>query len=216
MSWVGSQETRPWDWHLKRIRISFSKNEHKKVQRIAAYNQQLEEILGYSGFVIPVADRRKKLEPVALFDKIRDHARCVHDAIKRHWKCESQNCQTHQAHLSLQAETESVSLNMLFILKGKQGTNSWLVKQEAVIKPVEEKEKEALEFHASSISHVNQAEDFAVAQNMLKKLRWGENPASRSYFRNCLTKRRPRGHATLVPPASSMSAKRRLQNRCLS
>lgn len=37
---------RPWERHLKRVRISFSKGKNKKVKTLGNHNQELQEILG--------------------------------------------------------------------------------------------------------------------------------------------------------------------------
>ncbi|KAK4127396.1 hypothetical protein N657DRAFT_631220 [Parathielavia appendiculata] len=127
VSWVGTPQQMPWQWHFKRLRIIFSKGKHRKVDKLAVCNQQ-QEILGYSERIIPIADKRKSSEPVGLFEKIRQHAWGVNDAFKRQWRC-SRGCQPadHQAHLNLDAEAISGNLDVVFILSGSPSslTPSW-------------------------------------------------------------------------------------------
>ncbi|KAH0542502.1 hypothetical protein FGG08_003098 [Glutinoglossum americanum] len=164
--WIGSGEQRPWEWHLKRVQISFSKGKTRKVRTLATHNQELQEILGYSERIIPIADARKSSDPVALFEKIRQHACGVHNALKQHWKCPSGICRFHQAHLSLRAETKIVSLNVLFVLGSEQGPYSKSMKQEVIIQPA--KDNTAALPATIPISYVRQATSFTTVQERIE------------------------------------------------
>jgi hypothetical protein len=105
---------------LKRIQLSFSRGKDKKVKLLANHNQELQEILGYSERIIPIAETRRSSSPVVLFEKIRQHACGVHNALRRHWKCSDRKCRSHQAHLNLRAESKSISLMVLFIVEDEK------------------------------------------------------------------------------------------------
>lgn len=113
ISWLGTNQQRPWQWHLKRIQISFSKGKHRKVKKLAEHNKEIEDILGYSERIIPIADKRKTSEPVTRFERLRQHAYAIHRTLARHWRCQL-NCQIHAAHLSLRAEEVAISSNVIF------------------------------------------------------------------------------------------------------
>ncbi|RSL82809.1 hypothetical protein CEP51_004917 [Fusarium floridanum] len=158
VSWVGSSQHKPWQWHFKRVQISFSKGKHKKVKKLASHNQELQEILGYSERIIPISDKRKASEPVGRLEKLRQHACSVHSALKWQWKC-NKSCRRHEAHLSLRAEAVSISMNVMFIVHGGQGTSSKPTTQEVVTRP-----KEALPPTLSDITCVPQSTLFTTVQ----------------------------------------------------
>lgn len=133
MHWVETEEERPWEWHLTRVRISFSKGKIKKVRTLATHNQELQEILGYSERIVPISDSRKSSNPVAHLEKIRQHACATHDALQRNWQCARQDCRSHQAHLKLQARNKNVAINVLFILDGQGNSELKLLKQEVTV-----------------------------------------------------------------------------------
>ncbi|KAI1502965.1 hypothetical protein F5X99DRAFT_407522 [Biscogniauxia marginata] len=162
VSWVGSSQQKPWWWQLKRVQISFSKGKQKKVKKLASHNQELEEILGYSERIIPISDKRKSSEPVRRLEKIRQHACCVHNALRRQWKC-NQRHHSHEAHLSLRAEVISVSLNVMFIVDCGQGTSSKPKTQEVVIQPKEELPLEI----SRDISYVQQSTVLTAVQQTI-------------------------------------------------
>ncbi|KAL2834175.1 hypothetical protein BDW59DRAFT_156118 [Aspergillus cavernicola] len=167
---IGSAQQTSWNWQLTRIKISFSKGKHKKVRKLAQCNQNLQEILGYSERLIPIADRRKLSEPVTLFDRIRRHACSVHSALNQRWKCQTQKCQIHQAHLSISVATKTVSLNILFVVGGEQcppHARPW--KQEVVIQPPLEKTNASSAISATQISYVQQAACFTQAQEVFEE-----------------------------------------------
>lgn len=163
MDWMKSKKEHPWEWHLKRFQISFSKGKYRKVGKLAAHNQKLQEILGYSERIIPIANARKSSEPVVLFEKIRQHACSVHNALQLHWNCPSRRCRSHQAHLRLRAETKSIGLNVLFVFEGEQETFLKPMKQEVMIQPADH--DEALRLTASTqISYVQPSASFLSSQ----------------------------------------------------
>lgn len=166
--WIGSEQQRPWEWHLKRFQISFSKGKTRKVKKLGTRNQELQEILGYSERIIPIADKRKCSDPVALFEKICQNACALHNALTRNWKCSSRTCRTHQANLCLRGETKTVSFSVLFVLGDEQGSLSNPRKQEVTIEPV--KEDAALLAPTEQISYVQQAESFTAVQESFKDI----------------------------------------------
>lgn len=157
---------RPWERHLKRVRISFSKGKHKKVRKLANHNQELQEILGCSERIIPIADGRKSSDPVALFERIRQNACGVHNALERHLNCHGRNCRSHQAHLSLRAETKLVALNVLFMFEGERGLYPKCIKQEVVIQPAED--SVATPPATRTISYVQRATGFTALQERME------------------------------------------------
>ncbi|KAL2672620.1 hypothetical protein Neosp_013333 [[Neocosmospora] mangrovei] len=161
VSWIGSSQHKPWQWHFKRVQISFSKGKHKKVKKLASHNQELQEILGYSERIIPISDKRKSSEPVGRLEKLRQHACLVHNALKWQWKC-NESCHRHEAHLGLRAEAVSISMNVMFIVQGGQGTSSKPITQEVVTQT-----KEALPPMLSDISHVPQSVIFTTVQQTI-------------------------------------------------
>ena len=153
---------------MKRFQISFSKGKAKKVKRLAIRNQELQEILGYSERIVPIADKRKSSEPVAIFEKICQHACAMHNALMRNWKCSRRSCRTHQANLCLQAETRSVSFNVLFILEDEgEGHSPASRKHEMTVEPM--KLVETPLSLSEQFSHVKQAQSFTVVQKHFDK-----------------------------------------------
>lgn len=151
---------------MKRFQISFSKGKTKKVKTLATRNQELQEILGYSERVISIADKRKSSGPVALFDKMCQHACAMHNALVRNWKCSNRACRTHQANLCLQAETKTMSFNVIFVLDDEQESLPEPRKQ-VTIKPVKEDATAPLA-PREQFSHVQQAESFTAIQESFK------------------------------------------------
>lgn len=153
------------------MRISFSKGKHKKIRKLIACNEELEEILGYSERIIPIADKRKASEPVGLFEKIRQHACGVYNALKRQWRC-GRSCQLedHEAHLNLSAAAVSISLDVMFILsRGPDDPRlSW---QQVQIVPTE-----ARPAVSTDIGHIHQSTLLASAQQRLMR----QNRAARA------------------------------------
>lgn len=120
-----------------RVKISFSKGKDKKIKKLTDHNQKLEEILQCSERSRPIIHARKHREPVALLEKIHQHACGVHSALKLYWNCPGGCCRSHRAHLRLRAETQSMSLNVLFVLEGEQESCSKPLKKEVRIQPAE-------------------------------------------------------------------------------
>ena len=137
LRWIGSEQERPWEWHWMRIRLSLSKGKTKMVKKLAAHNLELEEILGYSERITPIAEARSLSKPIALFDKIRHLACVVHNVLESHWTCHSRNCRTHRALLSLRSEIETVDLYAIFITEDEQASSSKSLKQEVMIHPAD-------------------------------------------------------------------------------
>ena len=152
---------------MKRFQFSFSKGKTKKVKTLATRNQELQEILGYSERVIPIADKRKTSGPVALFDKMCQHACAMHNALVRSWKCSNRTCRTHQANLCLQAETKTMSFNVIFVLDDEQESLPEPRKQEVTIRPVKEDATAPLA-PTEQFTHVQQAESFTAIQESFK------------------------------------------------
>lgn len=123
---------------MKRLQISLTIRKTKKVERLKARNEELEEILKYCERIIPIADKRKSSGPIVLFEKIFQHACAMHNALVRNWRCSSRTCRTHQANLCLQAETKNISFNVLFVFEPERESFSEARKQEVVIRPVKE------------------------------------------------------------------------------
>ncbi|CAD6582253.1 MAG: hypothetical protein ASARMPREDX12_000882 [Alectoria sarmentosa] len=145
--WIRSDVQRPWEWHMKRFQISFSKGKTKKIKILATRNQELQEILGYSERVIPIADKRNSSGPVALFDKMCQHACAMHNA--------------------LAPETKTMSYNFIFVLDDEQESLREPRKQEVTIKPVKEDATAPLA-PTEQFSHVQQAESFTAIQESFK------------------------------------------------
>ena len=121
---------------MKRIQLSFSKGKTKKVKKLGDYNQQLQEILGYSERIVPIADARTSTQPVAWLEKIRHTAIGVHNILRQqYFKCSGHSCRSHQALVSLRATPKDDTLNMLFILQIQDGKASKPLKQVVDIQP---------------------------------------------------------------------------------
>lgn len=166
MHWVGTEEERPWEWHLTRVRISFSKGKIKKVRTLATHNQELQEILGYSERIVPISDSRKPSNPVAHLEKIRQHACATHDALKRNWQCARQDCRSHQAHLKLQARNKTVAINVLFILDGQGDSELKLLKQEVTVQQATDKASSPT--MRAQISDIQHAASFTEVQEQFE------------------------------------------------
>ena len=168
MRWIQSEQQRPWEWHLKRLQISFSKGKAKKVKKLATHNRELDEILGYSERIVPIANKRKSSGPIALFEKMCQHASAMHNALGRNWKCSGRSCQSHQANLCLRAEIQTISFNVLFIIEYERGSLSQSKRQEVTIEPVHN--IAAPSSPTEQISHVQQAESFTAIQDRFRDM----------------------------------------------
>ncbi|RSL97551.1 hypothetical protein CEP52_010848 [Fusarium oligoseptatum] len=115
--WIGTSDQKPFQWHLQRIRISFSMGKHRTVKKLASSNQKLQEILSFSERIIPISSRRKASDPVARFEEIRQHAYCVHQALKRRWAC-SQTCRKHEARLQVNAKVDTIVADVTLVTAG--------------------------------------------------------------------------------------------------
>ena len=168
MHWIQSEQQRPWEWHLKRLQISFSKGKAKKVKKLATHNEELNQILGHSELIVPIANKRKSSDPVALFEKMCQHACAMHNALGRHWKCSGRSCRSHQANLCLRAEIQTISFNVLFIIEYERGSFSQSKRQEVTIEPIYK--IAAPPSPAEQISHVQQAESFTAIHDRFKDM----------------------------------------------
>lgn len=169
-------EQRPWDWHMKRLQISFSKSKFRKVKKLACRNQELQEILGYSERIIPIAESRKYSDPVALFEKLYQHACAMHNALSRNWRCSSRTCRTHQANLCLRGEIKTVGFNVLFVLEDEQDSLPKPRRREVTIKPI--KGDAASVAPTEEVSYVRQAESFIAVQESFKNMISGKKRSS--------------------------------------
>ena len=168
MHWIQSEQQRPWEWHLKRLQISFSKGKAKKVKKLATHNKKLRQILGYSEWMVPIANKRKSSDPVSLFEKMCQHSCAMHNALIRNWKCSGRSCRSHQANLCLRADIQTISFNVLFIIEYERGSLSQSKRQEVVIEPVH---KIAVPpSPTEQISHVQQAESFTMMQDRFRDM----------------------------------------------
>ena len=151
---------------MKRLQISFSKSKFRKVKKLACRNQELQEILGYSERIIPIAESRRSSDPVALFEKLYQHACAMHNALSRNWRCSSRTCRTHQANLCLQGEIKTVGFNVLFVLEDEQDSLPKPMRREVTIKPIK---GDAASFAPTEqVSYVRQAESFTAVQESFK------------------------------------------------
>ncbi|GMF73808.1 unnamed protein product [Aspergillus oryzae] len=170
-----------WEWQLTRIKISFSKGKHKKVRKLADHNRELQEILGYSERIIHIIDNRRSSAPVTLFDKVRRHACSVHNILSQRWKCHSQKCQPHQAHLGICVATKEIRLSILFVIGGEQGPpQDPLKKQEVVIQP---SSTVSSEVSSAPISYVHQATCFTAVQEKFEETAVKHTPRLSKLFR---------------------------------
>ncbi|KAK3308718.1 uncharacterized protein B0T15DRAFT_380319, partial [Chaetomium strumarium] len=135
---VSPSQGTPWQWYFKRMRISFSREKHRNVRKLAAYNQELHEILGYSERITSasVSDKRVALDlelaesdsrlhaptrAVGLFGSIRQQACGIYNRLNQRRKYDS-TCppETYAARdaarLNFSPLSISVSGNVLFIL----------------------------------------------------------------------------------------------------
>lgn len=147
---------------MKRLQISFSKGKAKKIKKLGLHNEELQEILGYSERVMPIADKRHSSDPVAHFERLFQHAWAIHNALSRNWKCSSQGCGSHQANLCLQAETEDIRFKVLFILEDQHRPVKPPKKQEVIIRPV--KTGVGRYGQTMQIGRVHRSRDFAAMQ----------------------------------------------------
>ena len=161
---------------MKRLQISFSKSKFRKVKKLACRNQELQEILGYSERIIPIAESRKYSDPVALFEKLYQHACAMHNALSRNWRCSSRTCRTHQANLCLRGEIKTVGFNVLFVLEDEQDSLPRPRRREVTIKPI--KGDAASVAPTEEVSYVRQAESFTAVQESFKDMISGKKRSS--------------------------------------
>ena len=170
---------------MKRLQISFSKSKIRKVKKLACRNQELQEILGYSERIIPIAESRKCSDPVALFEKLYQHACAMHNALARNWKCCSRTCRAHQANLCLRGEVKTVDFNVLFVLEDEQDSLPKPRRREVTIKPIK---GDAASFALTEqVSYVQQVESFTAVQESFKDM---ISSNKRSSFRKTFFKAR--------------------------
>ncbi|CAM1501131.1 Fc.00g102930.m01.CDS01 [Cosmosporella sp. VM-42] len=132
ISWVGTPQQKPWQWHYKRLQISFSKGKHKKVKKLDSCNKELEEILGYGEHIIAISNRRKSSKPVSHLETIRQHACRLYNTLKLQWKCD-EAAHTHKAHLSLHVEAAPVRLSVIFPIGSSGGTATSSPRLQAIL-----------------------------------------------------------------------------------
>ncbi|KAK5999132.1 hypothetical protein PT974_01521 [Cladobotryum mycophilum] len=164
ISWAVIPQQKPWQWHYKRLQISFSNGKAKKVKKLEAHNKELEEILGYSERIVPIADRRKSSPPVALLEKVRKHASSVHSTLKKRWKCEG-GSHIHEAYLSLRAEVVSVTLSVMFIFSSGGDASSKKKTEEIII----QQNKAQIPTQPMDISLVQRSAALGVTQAELER-----------------------------------------------
>lgn len=104
------------------------------MKRLAEHNTELEDILSYSEWVMPIVQARKSSDPVALFEKLRQLACGLHGTLNE-WKCSAADCHSHLAHLRLQVDKRSVSLDVLFTLDDVPGQSSIPRRHEVTVQP---------------------------------------------------------------------------------
>ena len=164
---MDTQQQRTWQWHFQRVRISFSKGKHQKVRKLAICNQELQEILGYSERIIPIADKHKASEPVKGFDRIQKHACSVYNALRRDWTC-TQSCEGHQAHLNMRAEYGITHLNVVFAIANRHSARSrnQLFRYVEIV-PLTESPAMTVTMNGTDISYVPQSTALAQIQKGL-------------------------------------------------
>lgn len=106
---------RSLNWHFNRFRICFDKGKHKKVKKLAIHNDKLREILHCSSSMIPVLEAKKRSAPVSEFEKLRQNASGVYNALKRHIRCSNRPCAIgpHRVGIILHAGDEGQKLQFL-------------------------------------------------------------------------------------------------------
>ncbi len=196
---------------MKRFQISFSKGKTKKVKKLATHNDDLEEILGYSERIIPIAEKRKSSDPVALFEKMYHHACAMHNALLRNWKCSGRTCRTHQANLCLRAEIKTISFDVLFVIECQQGSFPESKKQEVTIKPVKE---DVVPFSSDEhITYIRQAESFTAIQESFDDMNFSRK---RSRFTGLFSKEPNSTQPVLSPGNKEVPLKARKRARFAS
>ena len=203
---------------MKRLQISFSKSKFRKVKKLACRNQELQEILGYSERIIPIAESRRFSNPVAAFEKLYQHACAMHNALSRNWRCSSRTCRTHQANICLQGEIKTVGFNVLFVLEDEQDSFPKPMRREVTIKPIK---GDAASFAPTEqVSYVRQAESFTAVQESFKDVISSKTRSSfsKAFFkakrskesspRPDTSKSRKQAHFATQPPTITISAGR--------
>ena len=143
---------------MRRLRISFSKSKHRKVEKLAKYNRDLNDLLGWSDNVLPMREHRKVSEPVAFYEKIRQQCTDLHTALKGSWRCVCQK--PHQANVLLAKRKPSsitLDVDVLFIIEAHAPNGQHLSMWQNVIATV----KPAIPASAPqpSVLHVDALDD---------------------------------------------------------
>ncbi|KAK2759477.1 hypothetical protein FQN54_002955 [Arachnomyces sp. PD_36] len=117
--WAKSGDRPPLEFHLKRIRISFSKRKNVKVKKLEIHNRELESILGCSDQIMPIGEARALSRPVVFYERFHQHACGLYNALGQHWKCTSSCCRSHEVHILLRAEPNEVlaEVTLMFALE---------------------------------------------------------------------------------------------------
>jgi len=197
MSWTDPSQHNSAQWHFNRLRVSFSKGKHKTISKLAACNDELQEILGYSERIIPIADKHRVSEPLRIFDKLRQHAESVYNTLKDQWRCAQPSHESHKAHLTMRVNEIDVRLTVIFVLEGGQSLACKRQFQNIEILPVSEPETSLRSAGSQDISHVEQSAQFVKVQQAVADRK--SKPGLLSSFRSSLRKPSEKGG---VPPSN--------------
>ncbi|KAI0107772.1 hypothetical protein GGR51DRAFT_515004 [Nemania sp. FL0031] len=135
ISWIGAGSDTKWQWHVQRMRLSFSKKKHAKVGKLAKYNKQLQEILGYSERVLQIPNRKRSSEPVTNLERIREQICRLDSALIGSWKC-PRSPHSHNANLGLPTDMMPTKLQ-LYLAIGNDRNEPISTMQEVLVQPVE-------------------------------------------------------------------------------
>ena len=133
---------------------------------------ELRQILGYTQRVISIADKRKHSDFVTFSERLRQHACSMHNVLLRNWEWCKRSYRIHYASSCLRAETKTISLNVLFVVRDEQGPSSNPTKEEVTIEPV--KEAAASPVPANQLAYLKQAERISVVPRALPSCAFAE------------------------------------------
>ncbi|KAF2864735.1 hypothetical protein BDV95DRAFT_613273 [Massariosphaeria phaeospora] len=124
---------RPNEGYFRRLRFCASKEKYRGVSALKKFNQELKDILGYSEWLISTTNTPNPYRSVELYERVRQQACKVNEALELHWKCGHGTCSSHQASLRLEAGVTTNILRVLFTLTTPSGSS--LNSREVLVRP---------------------------------------------------------------------------------
>ncbi|RPA83858.1 hypothetical protein BJ508DRAFT_51884 [Ascobolus immersus RN42] len=135
IEWLATgKDSKPWAWHMQRLRLSFSVGKLEKVNKLAKCNRELSDILGCKSLPATGSREAKRkhddsggFDPVSLYEKIRQSGSSIFNALRRNIRCSMGTCESHQVCLAIRSDAnmakKAPALDFLFYFTRKGATS---------------------------------------------------------------------------------------------